>query len=68
MEIERKITVELTPEEVSDILKKHLKEKEGFNIEAVYFNIETIYASEMDQHGSIELSVVRCEGLLTVDD
>lgn len=62
MDVEREITVTLTPEEVEEILKKYLKEEKGFEIESVSFNTGTKYYGQMDQHGTTVVTNITCKG------
>lgn len=67
MEVTRTITVQLTPDEVGEIIKEHLL-KENIEVDYVYFNIENVYHDHYDQHGSPELTVVECKGTLNKDN
>jgi hypothetical protein len=67
MEIERSITVNLTPNEVKDIIIKHLFKNENIHIDNVSFQTETKYYGYNDRHGTVEFSGAKCDGKLTND-
>jgi hypothetical protein len=67
MEVERNITVNLTPEEVKTIIIKSLFSNENINIDDVHFETDTKYYGYGDEHGSVEFSGARCEGKLSND-
>lgn len=67
MEIEKSISVVLTPDEVRDIIKTHLFKNKNINVDSVYFNIELKYDGYDDQHGSHLLTKIECEGILDND-
>lgn len=39
MEIKKEITVNLTVEEIKQIIKEHLKDKKNIDIKSIYFNV-----------------------------
>ncbi len=67
MDVERSITVNLTPDEVKAIIKKSLFSNEGIDIDDVHFETETKYYGFQDEHGSVEFSGAKCEGKLSND-
>ena len=65
MEVERSITVNLTPDEVKDIIIKHLFKNENIHIDDVHFQTETKYYGYQEEHGTKEFSGAKCDGKLS---
>lgn len=61
MNIERHIIVELTSDEISNIIKEYLK-REGIVIDVVDFNVITEYSSPMDNIGTEIFKGAKCKG------
>lgn len=54
MEVKKEITVKLTVEELSDIVKQHLKTKENLDIDSVRFDIEETSDGYGDYYSELE--------------
>ena len=60
MKAKKKTTVELTPDEVSAIIKKYFAEHKDIVIQDVNFNVEHKYGEYPDNHGYHELDSIIC--------
>lgn len=67
MEVKRSITVNLTPDEIKDIIIKHLFKNENIHIDDVNFQTERKYFGYQDEHGTVEFLGAKCNGTLTND-
>ena len=69
MVIEKRITIELTPDEVRDIIKTYLFKSKNINVDNVDFNLEITYSEDdyPDDRGSFELTKIVCDGILEND-
>ena len=68
MKVERTVTVELSPDEIKDIIIKHLSRNKSINIEKVQFNTNREYHGFQDEQGTVVFSGANCEGLLSSDE
>ncbi len=63
MEINKEVTITLTPEEVKEIIKNYLSDRD-YNIDKIIFKVDTIpdNGDELGGYSSYQLSKVICEG------
>lgn len=68
MEVKRSITVNLTPNEIKDIIIEHLLKNENIHIDDVTFNIEKTYSGYgMGETVHHDFSGAKCDGILGND-
>lgn len=68
MEITKTITVTLTPEEVTQILKDHFKAK-NIEIDHIYYDVNGVYGEDdYGGHPTYKLTKIKCEGNEKVDN
>jgi len=60
MQGKSKITIELKPDQVSEIIKKYFVEHKNVVIQEVRFNIKEEYSHEMDRFPTYSLGSVIC--------
>jgi hypothetical protein len=68
MKVERNITVELTDDEITEIIIKHLNEVEDIKISDVSFKLEREYSGFQDERGTMMFKGASCEGVLSHED
>lgn len=59
MRVKEEIQIELTAKEAKKIIMDHFSDK--YDIQGVYFNVETVYDG-YDDYGSSEVTYVKCIG------
>jgi hypothetical protein len=65
MKISKEVTIRLTPEEASDIIKTHLNRLHtDVSVENISFSVTTVYdkGSGYDDRGSEEVTEIVCKG------
>jgi len=68
MKVERNITVELSNDEIKEIIIKHLNEVEDIKINNIDFNLGKEYHGYQDEQGTTVFKGASCEGILSHED